>query len=98
MPSKTIVIVPRSVLPEAFAGTVNTQTAWPPTNLSDFGWTLLAPALATQSTRPLTIAAPVSLLVAAIRTVNVLPAFGDVGAVFNDLNTTRAGATFTSYE
>ena len=51
-----------------------------------------------QSTWPLTIAAPVSLRVAAMRTVNVFPAFGDAGAFVSDLNTSRAGATFTSYE
>ena len=70
----------------------------PPTNRSEFGRTDLAPAFAVHvTTRPLMIAAPVSLRVAAIRTVNVPPAFGEAGAVFRDLKTTRGGATFTSY-
>ena len=77
---------------------MKTHTAWPPTNLSDFGPTFLVPAFAVQSTRPLTMAAPVSLRVAAMRTVNVFPAFGEAGVVVIDLKTRRAGATFTSYE
>ena len=96
LPSNVILIVPRMVLPAVPLGTENTQTALPPTNRAEFGRTVRAPAFAVQVTRPLRIGAPVSLRVAAMRTVNVPPALGDAGAVFSDLNTTRAGAIFTS--
>ena len=45
LPSNVILIVPRIVLPFAFAGAWKTHVACPPTNFSDFGFSVLVPTL-----------------------------------------------------
>jgi hypothetical protein len=46
LPSNVIVIVPRSVWPLALDGTLNTHTAWPPTNFADAALSVLLPTFA----------------------------------------------------